>query len=100
MPVSKMGKSLRTAATSNVNVDITVLHCDRKRPRRDHCGQARHLAGLDVEPRAVLGTFDVAAVELAAAEEEVLVRADIVDGVEVAVVAVRQADLLLVGDDA
>src|SRR6266702_6555171 len=98
MPVSRIGKSLRIAATSNVDVDITVLHRDRKRPRRDDRGQPRHLAGLHVELRAVLRAFDVELEQLALAEQKVLVRADVVDGVQAVVLAVGEAQLLLTGE--
>src|SRR6516225_4386652 len=99
IPVSKMGKSLRTAATSNVNVDIAALHRDGKRPRIDHRGQARHLAGLEVEPRTVLGALHLAVLDhLAAAQQKVLMRAHVVDGVKT-FLATAEADLLAVRDD-
>src|SRR4029079_6116837 len=98
MPVSRMGKSLRIAATSNVDVDITVLHRHRKRAGRDDRGKTRHLARLQVELRAVLRALDVELEELATTQQEVLVRANVIDGVEVAVLAVGEAQLLLAGE--
>src|SRR5690348_4054298 len=100
IPVSKMGKSLRMVATSNVNVDITVLHRDRVGLRRDHRRQAGDLAGLQVEPRAVLRALDVHAPELSVGEKELLVGADVVEGVEVAVLGVREAHRRAGGVDA
>src|SRR5919109_4398084 len=91
MPVSKMGKSRLTAATSYVNVDITSLHGHRVGLRRDDGGQARHFAGLQVKARSVLRAFDVHAPELAVTQRELLVRADVVERVEVAVLGVGQA---------
>src|ERR671923_2397269 len=90
MPVSKIGKSRLTAATSYVNVDITVLHRHGISLRGDDRGQPGDLAGLEVEARAVLRAFDVHAPKLAVAEEELLVRADVVERVEVAVLGVGQ----------
>src|SRR5215469_13254357 len=99
MPVSKMGKSFRTSAASNVNVDITALHVDRKRLRRDDGRQARDLAGLEVEPRSVLRALDLTVFDhLPAAQKKVLVRANVVEGEE-SVLAVSEADLLAIGED-
>src|SRR5579864_6816541 len=99
MPVSKMGKSLRTSATSKVNVDIAPLHRHREGLRWDDRRKPGHLAGLQTESRPVLRALDLAALDqLAAAQEKVLVRAHIVDGIET-VVAVGEADLLAVGED-
>src|SRR6266568_3652787 len=93
MPVSKIGKSCLTAVTSYVNVDITVLHGHGICLRRDDRGQAGHLARDQVEARAVLRTLDVHAPELAVAQEELLMRADVVEGVEVAVLGMSEAHL-------
>src|SRR5216683_2014604 len=80
MPVSKIGKSRLIAVTSYVNVDITVLHGHGIRLRRDHSRQAGDLAGLEVEPRAVLRTLDVHAHELAGGDVDQRGRADVVEG--------------------
>src|SRR5690242_16171670 len=99
MPVSRMGKSLRTAATSKVNVDIAPLHRHRECFRRDHGRKPGHLPGLHVESRSVLWALDLATLDqLASAQKKVLVRAHVVQGVK-AVVAVGEADLLAVGED-
>src|ERR1051326_4601331 len=95
IPVSRIGKSLRIAATSNVTVDIAPLHGYRKGPRRNHGRQSRDLAGLHVELGAVLRALDLAVEQLALAQQKVLVRADVVDRIE-AVLAVGEADLLAV----
>src|SRR5213082_2285411 len=75
-PLSKIGKSFLTAATSYIDVHLAVL---------DHHGHPGHRAGLEVEARAVLRALDLEVEELASAEEEILVRAHVVDGVEAAV---------------
>src|SRR5712691_392837 len=93
MPVSKIGKSRLIAVTSYVNVDITVLHGHGIRLRRYHSRQAGDLAGPEVEPRAVLRPLDVYAPEPAVAQEELLVSADVVEGVEVAVLGMSKAYL-------
>src|SRR5919108_3838435 len=95
-----MGKSRLTAATSYVNVDITVLDRHGVRLCGDDGRQTGDLSGLQVEARAVLRTFDVHAPELAVAEEELLVRADVVQGVEVAVLRVREAHRRAIDVDA
>src|ERR1044072_6462257 len=64
IPVSRIGKSLRIAATSNVNVDIAPLHGYRKGPRRNHGRQSRDLAALHVEPGAVGRALDLAVEQL------------------------------------
>src|SRR5215467_3825115 len=91
MPVSKIGKSLRTAARSYVNVDITVLHAHWIRRRGNHSRQPGHLARLQVEPRPMLRALDVHAPELSVAQRELLVRAHVVEGVEVSVLGVGKA---------
>src|ERR1700756_3611783 len=91
MPVSKIGKSRLMAVTSYVNVDITVLHGHGIRRRGDDRGQAGHLSGLEVEPRSMLRALHVHAPELAVGEVELLMRADVVQGVEAAVLGVGEA---------
>src|SRR3982074_2852934 len=54
--------------------------------------EAGDLAGDEVEARAVLRALDVHAPELAVAKRELLMRADIVERVEVAVLGVRETD--------
>src|SRR6266702_8343393 len=88
-----MGKSLRTAATSYIDVHLAVLYFDWIDPGRDHRGHPGHRAGLQMESRAVLRALDLQVEQLTAAEQEVLVRAHVVDRVEVAVLSVGQADL-------
>src|SRR5690348_17366663 len=100
MPVSKIGKSRLTAVTSYVNVDIAVLQGHRIRLRRDHRRQAGHLAGHQVEARAVLRALDVHAPELSVAQRELFVRADVVEGVEVPVLGVRETETRGAGVDA
>src|SRR4029077_4939446 len=90
MPLSKIGKSRLTPPTSYANVDIAVVHRDRVRRGRDHRRQAGHLAGLQVEARAVLRALHVHAPQLAVRQRELLVGADVVERVEVAVFGVRK----------
>src|SRR2546430_17218952 len=99
IPVSKMGKSLRTAATSYIDVDLAVLDLDWIDPGWDHRGKARDRAGLEVESGAVLRALDLEVEQLTAAEQEVLVRAHVVDGVEVPVLGVSHADFRAAGND-
>src|SRR5579859_5894793 len=94
-----MVKSFLTRATSYIDEDLSVLDCHRVDPGRDHRRQAGDRSGLEVEARAVLRALDLEVEELAAAQQEVLVRADVVDGVELAVLGVGQADLGVVRDD-
>src|SRR5262249_37234893 len=101
-PVSRKGKSFRSAPTSrtlDLDVDIVALQGDRVRARGHHARQAGDRAGLEVEPRPVRRALDVEAPDLAVAEGVLLVRADVGDGVVVAVLGVREADLLPVHDD-
>src|SRR6266571_8755256 len=105
MPVSKIGKSRRMAVTSSgvpagspdpvgcsyVEVDIISLHLDGIDRHRLDRRQRVGVAGAQVEARAVLRALDLESPELAHAEREVLVRADVVDGVPVAVLGVHQA---------
>src|SRR6267378_2404765 len=93
IPVSKMGKSLRTAATSYIDVYLAVPDFNWIDPGRDDGRHPGHRAGLQVESRSVLRALDLQVEHLAAAEQEVLVRAHVVDRVEVAVLSVGQADL-------
>src|SRR5260370_40374068 len=101
MPVSKIVKTLRNVATSNVlmaksvrdlDVDLVVIHGTRVGLGGNHGGQARHLAGDEVEARAVLRALDVHAPQLAVAEVELLVSADVVERVELAVLGVGETD--------
>src|SRR5581483_211187 len=87
-----------TEATSYIDVHLAVLDLDWVDLRGENRRQAGHRAGLEVEPRAVLRALDLQVEQLAAAEQEVLVRAHVVDGVEVAVLRVREADLGALGD--
>src|SRR5215469_18337941 len=105
MPVSKKGKSSRIAPTSSplplaagldLNVDIVALHDDRIGPGWNHGRQTSDRAGLHVEAGAVGRALDVHPPQLTVAERVLLVRADVGEGVIVAVLGVREADLLAV----
>src|SRR6266699_167307 len=93
-----MGKSLRTAATSYIDVYLAVFDFDWINPGRDDRRHPGHRAGLQMESRSVLRALDLQVEHLAAAEQEVLVRAYVVDRVEVAVLSVGQADLGVIRD--
>src|SRR6266481_676980 len=99
MPVSKIGKSFRMVATSKVfiaisigdlDIDLVALHGSRVGLGGNHGGQACHLAGDEVEARAVLRALHVHAPQLAVAEVELFVGADVVERVELAVLGVRE----------
>src|SRR5439155_5263100 len=102
-PVSRKGKSWRMASTSNMrselNVDIFALQAHRVGPGRDHRRQAGHGASQQVEAGAVGRALDLEAPELAVAQRVLLVRADVAEGVEGAVLRVRETDLLAVHHD-
>src|SRR6185437_5672639 len=70
-----------------LHVNVIALDLDRVDLRRDHGRQACDGARLEVEAGAVLRALDLELEQLAAAEQKVLVRADVVDGVELAVPA-------------
>jgi hypothetical protein len=53
------------------------------------------VAVAEVEAGGVLGTLDLEAPELAVGEVELLMRAHVVEGVELAVLGVREAELEL-----
>src|SRR5919204_3040310 len=96
-PVSKIGKSLRTWSTLKgpaleIDVDIVPFDRDRVGRNRGHRRQRVRPAGLKVEPGTVLRTLDLEAPQLALAERVVLVRADVVEGVEVPIFGVGEAD--------
>src|SRR5207248_5533348 len=76
--------------------DIAILDRYLGGLRRDHRRQAGHLAGADVEARAVPRTLDRHLPELALAKRVLLVRAGVADGIEVVVFRVHQADRLAV----
>src|SRR5438477_3285567 len=99
-PLSKIGKSFLTAATSYIDVHLAVLDLHGVDLGRHHRGHPGHRAGLEVEARAMLRALDLEVEELAAAEEEILVCAHVVDGVEAAVLGVGEADLGVVGEHA
>src|SRR2546425_12819321 len=80
----------------HLDVDIAVLDRYRVRLRGNDRGQAGHLAGPDVEARAVPWTFDRHLPELALAERVLLVRAGIADRVEVVVFGMNKADRLAI----
>src|SRR6202158_2461211 len=103
-----MGKSFLIAATSyetldvpcarpfiaisvrDLDEDVAALDAHRVGLRGDHSRQAGSLAGDQVKPRAVLRALDVHAPELSVAQAELLVRADVVEGVELSVLGVSE----------
>src|ERR1700688_27703 len=108
MPVSKIGKSFRIVATSKVliaisvgdlDVDLVALHGNRVGLGGDYSGQPGLLPRLETDAGAVLRALHVHAPELAVAEVELLMRADVVQRVELAVLGVRETDRRAAGVD-
>src|SRR5438552_124052 len=100
-----MGKSLRMASTSrtsrctvvrvsatatvllrlSADKDLVALDLDGERLHRHHGGHERRFAGTHVEARAVARALDLVVFELPLVERAAVVRADVFDGVELAV---------------
>src|SRR3954447_1425875 len=78
----------------DLQLDDVVLDHDREGVDRDIGGQGLRLAGPQIEERAVARAFDgaVLRIDLALGERAVVVRAAVLDGVDLAV-AVEDADL-------
>src|SRR6202011_6222072 len=94
-------KSRRTASTSRVlvlDVDVVAINLHLVGLRRNHRRKAGHRAVEQAEARTVRRALDVQAPELAVAQRVLLMRADVADRVILAVLGVRQADLLAVDD--
>src|SRR5437879_12859107 len=81
----------RSWSFRHLDEHILAFHAHGVGLGRDDRGQAGHLAGDEVEARAVLRALDIHAPQLALAQRELLVRADDAECVEVAVLRMRAA---------
>src|SRR5262245_33346000 len=72
-------------ATRRSHFDLDVVAADANIEASDvlECWCGAHLAGGDLEPRTVPGTFDLVTCDGTFAERSALVRAGVVDGVDV-----------------
>src|SRR6266851_386952 len=92
-----MGKSLRISETSRRRATLVVIpgplrmHRHRVSGCRYDRWEAGHLSGDEVEARAVLRALDIHVPQLAIAQRELLVGADVVERVEVAILRAREA---------
>src|ERR1700682_3125119 len=108
IPVSKIGKSFLIAATSyetlgapcarpaiaisveDLDEDVAAFDGHGVRLRGDDSRQGSALARDQVEARSVLRALDVHAPKLTVAQAELLVRADVVEGIELSVLGMSQ----------
>src|SRR6266581_9721260 len=80
-----------------VDLDLAVHHADRVGVHPEHRGKCLHLAGPQIEARAVPRALHQTVLELALTEHTAVVRADVVDGAPGAVLAVTEAEALALG---
>src|SRR2546428_12789483 len=79
---------------AEVDLDLAVDHPHRIRIHREDRRQRSHLAGREIESRAVAGTLHEAVFELALAEHAAVVRTDVVERAPPALLAMAETKAL------
>src|SRR6266550_708571 len=84
---------------ADVHLDAAADDADRIGVHREHRRQGAHLAGDEVEPRAVARALDKTVLELPLPEHAAVVRAHVVDRAPGPVLTVTEAETLRPGPD-